>query len=318
MDRRRFVGAMASALFTVSAGAIAQQTQRVFRIGVLEPYPASDPIGDLIRRTLAATGYVEGPSVVVEWRYADGDISRLPALAAELATLSLDVIMAIGDVAIRAASKAMPTTPIIAGTDDLAGEGHVKNLARPEGNITGVSILASELNAKRLELLHEAVPTARRMAALWDPATGEFQLPALQTVAKKLRLELEVERVRVPADLNGTLQRVVAWRAEALNVLASPLLDSLRMSIIDSMRARPAPSDLPMGTIGERGRSDGLRPDACRGGSHHVCSARPHPERSKAIGRSRSAADEIRVRHQPQDRESARPQGLAVSAAARG
>jgi putative ABC transport system substrate-binding protein len=232
MDRRTFIATAACSVVAISL-AQAQQTPRIYRIGVLEPYPASDPISDLIRRTLAETGYAEGPGVLVEWRYANGDVSRLPTLAAELAPLKLDAVFAIGDLAIRAAGKAMPATPIVAGTDDLAGEGHVKHLARPKGNITGVSILASELNAKRLELLHAAAPAARRMVALWDQATGEFQLPALQTAAKKLGVQLNVQRVRTPADLDGALERGAAWRAEAINVLASPLLDSLRRPIID-------------------------------------------------------------------------------------
>ena len=120
----------------------------------------------MVRRALADIGYVEGKSIAIEWRNVE------PALASELTQLKLDAIMAIGDLAIRAARQATSTTPIIALTDDIAGEGHVANLAHPEGNVTGVSILSLELNAKRLELLNAAVPAAVRVAILWDPATG--------------------------------------------------------------------------------------------------------------------------------------------------
>jgi putative ABC transport system substrate-binding protein len=242
MDRRTFVGAMASGLFAVSVGAVAQQTGKVQRIGILEPYPASDPINSLIRRTLADVGYVEGKSIAIEWRYAEGHTARLPALAAELARLRLDAIMAIGDLAIQAARQATPTTPIIAGTDDLAGEGHVANLAHPGGNVTGVSILASELNAKRLELLNAAVPTAVRVAVLWDPATGTFHLPALHAVAARLGVALNVREIRRPEDLDGAFKTARAWHADALNTLASPLLHALRKPIIDQAARNRLPA----------------------------------------------------------------------------
>jgi ABC-type uncharacterized transport system substrate-binding protein len=143
------------------------------RVGVLEPYAAADP-GYRMREALRDVGLDDGRDVAVEWRYAEGETAGIPALAAELAQLKLDAIVAIGDVAIQAARQASPTIPIIAGTDDLVGEGHAASLNRPGGNVTGISILASELNAKRLELLKEAVPSAARVLVLWDPATGTF------------------------------------------------------------------------------------------------------------------------------------------------
>ena len=172
MNRRRFISTVAGAL-VVAPLDVAAQMARMFRIAVIDPFPASDPWNMLIRRILADLGYVEGKSIAIEWRNVE------PALASELTQLKLDAIIAIGASAIQAARQATSTTPIIAGTDDLAGEGHVANLSHPEGNVTGVSILSSELNAKRLELLNAAVPTAVRVAVLWDPATGTFHLPAL-------------------------------------------------------------------------------------------------------------------------------------------
>jgi putative ABC transport system substrate-binding protein len=227
MNRRRLISAVAGGLVAASLDVAAQQMARMFRIAVIDPFPASDPVNMGIRRTLADLGYVEGKSIAIEFRYVE------PGLAAELARLKLDAIMAIGDLAIQATRQATSTTPIIASSDDLAGEGHVANLAHPEGNVTGVSILASELNAKRLELLNAAVPTAVRVAVLWDPATGTFHLPALHAVAARLRVALNVLEVSRPEDLDNAFESARAWHAEALNVLASPFLGSLWKRIFD-------------------------------------------------------------------------------------
>jgi len=227
MNRRRFIGTVAGGLVVASLDVVAQQKAKMFRIAVIDPFPVSDPVNVLIRRILADMGYVEGKSIVIEWRKAE------PALAAELARLKLDAIMAIGDLAIQGARQATSTTPIIAGTDDLVGEGHVANLTHPGGNVTGVSIMSSELNGKRLELLNAAAPTAVRVAVLWDPATGTFHLPALHAVAARLGVALNVLEVRRPEDLGGALESARAWHAEALNILASPFLHTLRKQIFD-------------------------------------------------------------------------------------
>ena len=227
MNRRRFISTVAGGLVVASLDVAAQQMARMFRIAVIDPFPASDPVNMLIRRILADLGYVEGKSIAIEWRNVE------PALASELTQLKLDAIMAIGASAIQAARQATSTTPIIAGTDDLAGEGHVANLAHPEGNVTGVSILSSELNAKRLELLNAAVPAAVRVAVLWDPATGTFHLPALHAEAARLRVALNVLEVGRPEDLDNAFESARAWHAEALNVLASPFLGTLWKRIFD-------------------------------------------------------------------------------------
>jgi putative tryptophan/tyrosine transport system substrate-binding protein len=227
MNRRRLISAVAGGFVVASLDVAAQQMARMFRIAVIDPFPASDPVNTLIRRILGDLGYVEGKSIAIEWRNVE------PALVSELTQLKLDAIMAIGASAIQAARQATSTTPIIASSDDLAGEGHVVNLAHPEGNVTGVSILASELNAKRLELLNAAVPAAVRVAVLWDPATGTFHLPALHAVAARLRLTLKVLEVRRPEDLDNAFESARAWHAEALNVLASPFLGNLWNRIFD-------------------------------------------------------------------------------------
>jgi putative ABC transport system substrate-binding protein len=224
---------LAASLLVASLGAEAQQTTKLHRIGILFPYAAGDPLNEEMRQALRDVGYVEGRAVALEWRNVGDDTACLPTLAAELARLELAAIIAIGDRAIRAARQATTTTPIIAGSDDLVGEGHAASLARPGGSITGVSILASELNAKRLEMLKAAVPTASRVTVLWDPATGAFHLASLEAVARKLNVLLKIEEVRRLEDLNRAFVSASAWHATALNVLASPLLHAHRQSIID-------------------------------------------------------------------------------------
>lgn len=209
------------------------QPAKVWRIGILEPYAAGDPINDQIRQYLREVGYSEGRNLAIEWRHGAGRTARFPVLAADLAGRKLDALVAIGEPAIRAAREATTTIPIIGGSDDLVGEGHVASLARPGRNVTGVSILASELNAKRLELLKQAVPTASRVAVLWDPATGSFHLPLLQAVAAPRTIELKIHEVRSADDLKPAFEAARAWRADALNVLASPLLHALRQPIIE-------------------------------------------------------------------------------------
>lgn len=241
VNRRAFIYAISSVIGAARL-ALAQPPARMPRIGMLRIYGPSDAANENTRQALRDAGYIEGQNIVIEWRYADGKTERFPTLATELARLKLDAIVTTGDLAIRAVREATTTTPIIAGSDDLVGERHVASLARPGGNVTGVSILAAELNAKRLELLKEAVPTASRVAVLWDPASGAFHLPALEATARSLKIELKTLEIRRLRDLDGALKQAQAWRAQALNVLASPLLNSLRGFIVEQAAVNRLPA----------------------------------------------------------------------------
>lgn len=218
------------------------QREKVWRIGILEPYAAGEPVNDQIRQYLREIGYREGRNIAIEWRHGAGETAGFPALAADLIGRKPDALVAIGEPAIRAAREATTTIPIIAGSDDLVGEQHVASLARPGKNVTGVSILASELNAKRLEVLTQAVPSASRIAILWDPATGNFHLPLVQAVARTRNVELKVHEVRSGEDVKAAFDAARAWRADALNVLASPLLHALRQPIIDEAQRHRLPA----------------------------------------------------------------------------
>jgi putative tryptophan/tyrosine transport system substrate-binding protein len=237
----RLAAALGLLLLAAPLAADAQR-EKVWRIGILEPYAAGEPVNDQIRQYLREIGYSEGRNIAIEWRHGAGETTGFSALATDLVRRKPDALVAIGEPAIRAAREATTTIPIIAGSDDLVGEGHVASLARPGRNVTGVSILASELNAKRLEVLTQAVPSASRVAILWDPATGSFHLPLVQAVARTRNLELKVHEVRSGEDVKAAFDAARAWRADALNVLASPLLHALRQPIIDEAERNRLPA----------------------------------------------------------------------------
>ena len=171
---------VAVVLLAVAVIAEAQQPEKVSRIGYLSSVdPASDSArAEGIRLALRELGYIEGQNIAIEYRYAEGKLDRDPELAAELVRLKVDIIVvAAGDIPIRAAKNATKTIPIVMtgqGSDPVKA-GHVESLARPGGNVTGLTNLTRELGGKRLELLKEAVPKLARVAVLYDPAnSGQF------------------------------------------------------------------------------------------------------------------------------------------------
>ena len=185
------------------------------------------------RQALSQLGYIEGRNVAIEIRYAEGGLGQLPELAAELVRLKVNVITAFGDLAPKIAQQATGTIPIVAICDDIVGAGLVANLSRPSGNITGFTILAPELSAKRLELLQEFIPGISRVAALWDPTTGKTQAAISESAARSLNLKLQILEVRNRDDITGAFRAARDGRATALTVFASPVLSSHYREIID-------------------------------------------------------------------------------------
>jgi putative tryptophan/tyrosine transport system substrate-binding protein len=217
----------------------AQPPTKVYRLGILSPATvapgdaASGPNG--VPSALRELGYLEGQNLVVERRFAEGRIARLPGLARELMQLRVDVIVAFGAAAVQATRDAKSALPVVfmAGADPIA-EGWVTSLARPGGNITGV-VIAPETNLvdKRLQLLKEAVPRATRIAILaTDEPTNRDQVREAHRVASALNLTLLVAEIR-EADYERAFGKMVADQAQALLVLASPILNRDRKRIID-------------------------------------------------------------------------------------
>src|SRR5262245_50794579 len=194
-------------LLTVAVVTEAQQPKKVHRIGYLSN---TDPAGEstrseAIRLALSERGYIEGQNIAIEYRYAEGKLDRLPELAAELVRLKVDIIVgAGGDRVIRAAKNATNTIPIVMmGGGDPVELGLVESLARPGGNVTGVTTLSRELGAKRLELLKEAVPKIARVAVLYDPTDPSSVVEAKEVLpvsARALGLTIQPWEVRAAAD----------------------------------------------------------------------------------------------------------------------
>jgi len=177
-----FIVTFTLGILSAPLSAEAQQPAKVPRIGVLLPWPAPTPSApsptlEAFRQGLRELGRVEGQNIAIEYRYAEGKFERLPDLAAELVRLKVDVIVTSSDPAIRAVKQATTTIPIVmAVTGDPVGTGLVASLARPGGNITGLSLLAPELAGKRLELLKETLPRLSRVAVLWNSPSVDMRL----------------------------------------------------------------------------------------------------------------------------------------------
>ena len=241
----RFLAAALVLCLCVALPASAQQAGTMPLVGVLLINTAADPdpARSLFRDALAALGYAEGRNLRLEFRFAEGQAERFPALAEALVGDRPDVVIALGDAATRAAQRATRTIPIVAIADDLVAAGLIQSMARPGGNTTGVSILATELDAKKIEILKEIVPAARRFALLRDPASStEARLRAIDDMARALGLELQTVDVAAPADFAAAFAKLRAGGAEALDILASPLLanfqrDLARLSLENKLPA---------------------------------------------------------------------------------
>ena len=226
-----------SLLLALSVPVQAQQPAKIPRIGYLtaDPLSAISANRDAFRQGLRELGYVEGKNIAVEYRYAEGRLDRLPGLAAELVGLKVDVIVTVGP-ANRAAMKATSTIPIITtGSSDPVGDGLVSSLARPGGNITGLSLRFPELDGKRLELLREAFPKLARVAFLWGSGSerGNPALRDVETLAKELRLRLVSLEVRTLDDFENAFARAKSDGAQALIASPDPRINIQQRQILD-------------------------------------------------------------------------------------
>jgi putative tryptophan/tyrosine transport system substrate-binding protein len=250
--RREFITLLGGAAAAWPLAARAQQPAKVARIGclvtgALESYQARAMV-DAFREGLRERGYVEGQNIVIEYRSADGSIERFPPLAAELARLKVDLIHVPNTPATRAAQQATSTIPIVGvAMGDPVGDGLVASLARPGGNMTGLTFLGPELAGKRLDLLKQALPNASRIAALWHPGafsdrTTKEMLQATEAAARILAVELQLVEVRAGDDIDRAFSTVDKQRADALLVFASAMLFNERKQIVDLATKHRLPS----------------------------------------------------------------------------
>jgi putative ABC transport system substrate-binding protein len=214
--------------------ALAQDAARLPLVGILRINAAANNelTATMLRDALAALGDVDGRDLRIEFRLAEGDAGRLPELAEALVRDRASVIVANGSLAIRAAQRATRTIPIVATTRDLVTEGFIASLARPGGNVTGVSMLINELDAKRLEVLKEILPSARRFSLLIERGTrAPADLQPTSDTAQALGVALQNVEVSSPAGFPAAVASVRAGGAEAVNILSSPLLFNFRKEL---------------------------------------------------------------------------------------
>jgi len=226
-------------LFALCSSAEAQQPGKIFRIGFLDGSTASGSavLVDAFRRELTKLGWIDGKNIALEYRFAEGRRERVPALATDLVRLKVDLIVVTGVRPAFAAKKATTIIPIVfASAPDPVGLGLVASLARPGGNITGLSNLASELNTKRLEILKDAIPKLARVGLLWTPGdgAGNIQLKELRPAAQALKLKLEeIETQPDPKDLENAFQTAKQKQVGAIMTSAGRRLFGERKRIVE-------------------------------------------------------------------------------------
>ena len=226
-------------LFSLLVAAVspspAQQPAKIPRLGYLAAnFIEQSRDLEAFRQGMAALGYIEGKNISIEYRYAGGKLERLPALAAELVALKVDIIVAINPPSAQAAKNATKTIPIVMrSTDDPVESGLVDSLARPGGNITGLASMSMELNGKRLEILKEAVPHVSRVAVLRRGTSENAKGHELETAARALKLKLFTVTIKGPDDFERAFQAAIKKGAQGAEVIRSPLFLANRKKIAE-------------------------------------------------------------------------------------
>jgi putative tryptophan/tyrosine transport system substrate-binding protein len=232
-----FCFALFATLFALCVVSKAQELKKVPRIGFLTNSSSFFPGRiEAFRQGLRELGYVEGKNIVIEWRYTENKLDRAPTLAAELVRLKVDIIVSGGPSATRFLKEATTTIPIVMGFDtDPVGNGLVASLARPGGNITGLSVLSPELGGKRLELLKEIVPKVSRVVVLGSSTLpGNAQtLRETELAAGALGVTLQSVDVLNPKDIEAAFRAASKGRAEAVLALGNPVLNAHRTQVAD-------------------------------------------------------------------------------------
>jgi putative ABC transport system substrate-binding protein len=238
MKRKITVLALCAMLFALCSSAAAQQAKKVPRVGFLSATSPSTISArtEAFRQGLRELGYVEGKNIVIDFRYAEGKVDRLPALAAELVRLKVEAIVTAGPTVTRPVKEATSTIPIVMTfDDDPVGSGFAASLARPGGNITGLSTLNPEIAGKQLELLKQVVLKLARVAVLGPstrPGTAQA-LKEIELVAASLGVKHQYLDVREPKDIESAFRAASKAHAEALLVLQGPVINSSRAQIVE-------------------------------------------------------------------------------------
>ena len=250
--------ALSALLFALSVSAHAQQPTKIPRIGFLgATSPSSNTARiEAFRQGLRELGYIEGKNIVIEYRWAEGKTERLPELTAELVHLKVDIIVTAGPTVTRVAKEATVTIPIVMSFDnDPVASGFIASLARPGGNITGLSALFPELSGKRLELLKEVIPRLSRVAVFGtstQPGTTQT-LKETELAAKAFKVQLQYLDVKEPKDLETAFRAAVKGRADAVLVLSSAVIFSRRPQLAAHTITNRLPAIFPQNEFVEDG-----------------------------------------------------------------
>jgi putative ABC transport system substrate-binding protein len=244
MQRRAFITLLGGATLAWPLIANAQPPERMRRIGLLQGLAASDQDWQrrlsAFRQGLAQLGWVEGRNIILDVRYADGNPQRLPALAADLVAAQAEMIVTNAAQPIEAARNVTSTIPIVmASVGDALGAGYVASLARPGGNVTGLTLMATEQSAKRLELMKDISPGLMRIAVIWNEnASGHrFQMKEMEPASRVLGLELKSVPIQKAGDIDAALRSVM--QTQAVVTMDDPVIQSNRGRIVDwGMRER--------------------------------------------------------------------------------
>ena len=247
--RRNVVLALGAALIVAPLDSFAQQQGKVWRIGFLSPRRRpvsleSDYYGAFPRR-MSELGYVEGKNLIIEWRFANGEYERLPAMAAELVRLKVDALMALGPPGVIAAQKATTTIPIVMVVSvDPVGAGFVRSLAQPGGNITGLSNLAGDLSSKHLDLLLSIVPRLSRVGILVNPANAAHSaIPAnVQSATQKAGIKVLAVEAQTPQEIEGAFARMTRENMGAVIVALDPFFSQQVLQITSLATKHRLPS----------------------------------------------------------------------------
>jgi putative ABC transport system substrate-binding protein len=235
-NRRKLLVALGAGALAVPLGSFAQQPAKIRRLGLLQPGAPPEPLIEAVREGLRDLGYIEGRDIIFEIRWAEGNLDRLNDLAAELVAAKVDLIHTFSTPAAIAAQRATSIIPIVfTGVGDPVGTRVVANLAHPGGNVTGLSTLATELSAKRLEILHEIVPDMSRLAMLWNDTNPSMVLRAResQEAGTKLGVTIQSFGVHDLVDFEAAFAAMRRGRFAALLILADPFTRAQRKRIVD-------------------------------------------------------------------------------------
>ena len=254
--QRTLIGiAVGAVLFALCFPAEAQQAKKIPRIGILFIGSRDQPHLDSFKQGLRERGYTEGENIAIEYRYAEGRQDRLPELAAELVQLKVDVIVVTADISAEAAKQATKTIPIVVTTGDPVAWGLADSLAKPGGNVTGLSVVLADLSGKRVEILRETLPKMTRLATLWDPsvrvAGPVFKETSL--AAPALSLQLHSFEVTTAQDIEKAFADMPKVRPNAFLVILSPLVTLYSKRIVELALKQHLPGIYPTRQFVEEG-----------------------------------------------------------------